>query len=1105
MRIRTSPWPWFLFLLLLLAAPASTLLAGEDEDEEEEARDALSAGRFAGLKFRSLGPALMSGRIGDFAVDPGDPSHYYAAVCSGGVWKTTNAGTTWKPVFDGEGSYSIGCVTMDPNNSAVVWVGTGENNSQRSVSFGDGVYRTRDGGATWKNMGLKASEHIGMITVDPRDSDVVYVASQGPLWRAGGDRGLYKTSNGGKTWKRILHVSQDTGINEIHLDPRDPDVLYASSYQRRRRVWTLIDGGPESSIYKSTDAGGSWRKITRGLPKVDMGRIGLAVSPVNPDVVYAIVEAAMGKSGFFRSKDRGESWHKPGDYVPTGAQYYNEIVCDPVNVDRVYALHTFLRVTNDGGKTFQRVPRKNRHVDDHALWINPKNNRHLLVGCDGGVYDTFDLGKSWAFKANLPVTQFYRVSVDESLPFYFVYGGTQDNNSQGGPSRTTSRAGITNEDWFITVGGDGYETRVDPTDPNIVYSQWQYGGLVRHDRRSGERLDIKPRVAPGEEPLRWNWDSPLILSPHEPKRLYFAANRLFRTDDRGNSWRAVSGDLTRRLDRNALEVMGRIQSVDAVAKNNSTSVYGNIVSLDESPLVEHLLYAGTDDGLVQVSEDGGANWRKYQKLPGIPEMTYVSCLSASVKDPDVVFAAFDNKKNGDPKPYLLRSADRGRTWTSIAGDLPPRHIVYSVLQDHVNPRLLFAGTEFGAYVTLDGGAHWIRLKGGLPTIAVRDMAIQRREGDLVLGTFGRGFYVLDDYTPLRTVSRESLESAATLFPVKRALQYIEHSRLGGRDGRGSQGASFFTAKNPLFGAVFTYHLPDKIRSRKETRRRREKEAAKNGKTSPYPTWDDLRAEDAEKDPLVLLIVRDDTGAIVQRVRGARGRGFHRVAWNLRYPSTQPTRLAAPKRRSPWEPDAIGPLALPGTYTVELLSWIDGVEQRLAEPQSFDVVPLELATFPAKDHAAVLAFRTRAGSLQRAVSGAGRVVDEIQARIDHLRRAYLDTPKADPTIPALVETARKKLRAIRTALRGDATLRKRNAPNPRAIQQRIGGLAENQYRVTSPPTQTQRDELTDTEAVFAGVLADLRALLEHEVADVESRMEQAGAPWTPGRLPVWAPK
>jgi len=1087
-----------LVLLCLPALTGAVITDGDGTDSRPEAGAAgqdgklMSAGTFAGLKLRCLGPALTSGRVGDLAVDPHDRARYFVAVCSGGVWKTTNAGTTWTPVFDSQGSYSIGCLAMDPRNPQVVWVGTGENNSQRSVGFGDGVYRSVDGGAHWQNVGLKDSEHIGMIAIDPRDSDTVYVAAQGPLWRAGGDRGLYRTADGGRSWKRILHVSDDTGINEVHLDPRDPDVLYATSYQRRRRVWTLINGGPEGAIYKSTDAGHSWRKLTRGIPAVDKGRIGLDIAPANPDVLYAIVEAADGQSGFFRSADRGETWQKRSNHRTTSPQYYNEIVCDPVDADRVYALDTILHVTEDGGRTFRRVPRRNRHVDDHALWIDPADNDYLLIGCDGGVYESFDRGANWAFKANLPVTQFYRVTADNSTPFYYVYGGTQDNNTLGGPTRTLDPLGIANEHWFVTVGGDGFKTQIDPEDPNIVYSQWQHGGLIRHDRRSGQRTDIKPRALPGEEPHRWNWDSPLIISPHDPQRLYFAAQRLFRSDDRGNRWRAVSGDLTRQLDRDKLEVMGRIQQADAVAKHSHTSWFGNIVSLCESPLVAGLIYVGTDDGLIQVTEDGGGSWRRITAFPFVPDMAYVSCVLASRHDADTVYAAFDNHKSGDFKPYVLVSADRGHNWTVAAGDLPDRDIVYSLEEDHVNPRLLFAGTEFGAYFTVDAGEHWIGLKGGLPTIAVRDVDIQRRENDLVLATFGRGIYVLDDYSPLRSVGRELLEAGPHLFPVAPALRYIPTGRLGG--GKGSQGATFYAAPNPPYGAVFTYYLKEKITTRKERRQEAEKKAGKTGAPAPYPTMDELRAEDEEQEPRVVLTVRDAAGEVVRRITGPRNKGLHRASWDLRYPGVNPIDARGNA--------GTGPLALPGVYTVTLAREVDGEVTILAGPNEFEVVPLDLATFAAADRAARLAFEQKVLRLQRAVRGALRAAGEARTRIEAVRKAVLATPGADAALLAEIHDLEQRLNRLLTRLRGDGTRSRREEPQPPSVRGRVDAVVSNLHNTTSPPTATQLEAYRHAGEEFGELLAELRTLVEKDLAGVEQRLETAGAPWTPGRIPDW---
>ncbi len=1068
----------------------------------EKTPELLSAQTFAGLKLRALGPALMSGRIGDFAVDPQRPHRYFVAVASGGVWKTENGGTTFEPVFDTEGSYSIGCVTLDPGNPYTVWVGTGENNSQRSVGWGDGVYVSRDGGKSWTNVGLGKSEHIGRIVVDPRDSRTVYVAAQGPLWGPGGDRGLYKTTDGGQTWKKVLEISDDTGVNEVWMDPRDSEVLLATSYQRRRHVWTLINGGPESTIYKSTDGGATWRKVDKGLPEVDKGRIGLAISPANPDVVYAIVEAAEGKGGVFRSTDRGESWEKRSDTMTSSPQYYNELVCDPKNPDRVYLMDTWLKVSEDGGKTFRRVGEKTKHVDNHAMWIDPVHTEHMLVGCDGGIYETFDRGATWNFKANLPVTQFYRVSVDDARPFYNIYGGTQDNNTQGGPSRTTTTHGITNYNWFITTGGDGFWAASEPGNPDIVYSESQYGGLVRYDRRSGEEVDIRPVEGQGEPPLRWNWDAPLIISPHSPTRLYFAANKLFRSDDRGDSWRAVSPDLTRQLDRNQLPVMGKVWPPDAVAKNASTSFYGNIVALAESPLVEGLLYVGTDDGLVQVSEDGGGNWRRFETFPGVPVRTYVSRLVASSHDANVVYAAFDNHKNADFTPYLLRSPDRGRSWTSIASDLPKGEVIYALAEDHVDPKLLFAGGEFGAYFTVDGGARWIKLAGNMPTIAVRDLAIQRRENDLVLATFGRGFYVLDDYTPLRGLSRATLEQEAVLFPVKEAYAFIPSSPLGG-EGKASLGDSFFTAENPPFGAVFTYYLKDGLKTKKELRHEAEREAEKKGLPVRYPSNDELRAEALEEPPAIVLTVRDSAGNVVRRLAGDISKGFHRVAWDLRFPAATPARLPSDAvERDPWDAPDRGPLAVPGTYQVQLAKRVGGVEAPLGEVQSFQVTPLGLATLEHKDKAGQLAFQEQVARLQRAVLAAAEVVKDVHKRVELMKVALADTPKADPALGDRLRQLKTRLVALEIALSGDRELARRNEPTPPSVVERIERIVYASYNATAAPTRTQRESYQVAATEFAELLPRLRVLVETDLRQIEEAMEMAEAPYTPGRLPVW---
>jgi photosystem II stability/assembly factor-like uncharacterized protein len=1061
----------------------------------------LSSKTFNGLKLRSIGPAFTSGRIGDIAVHPHNRSIYFVAVASGGVWKTINAGTTWQPVFDQQGSYSIGCVAIDPNNPLVVWVGAGENNSQRSVSYGDGVYKSLDGGKTWKNVGLKNSEHIGKIVVDPRNSNVVYVAAQGPLWNDGGDRGLYKTTDGGQTWNRILHVSDKTGITDLVYDPRNPDVLIAASYQRRRHVWTLIDGGPESGIYKSTDAGATWRQIKNGLPSEELGRIGLAISPANPNFVYAIIEAANDSSGFFRSVDLGENWEKRSKYVSGSPQYYQEIVCDPKEVGRVYSLDTWMMVTEDGGKTFRQVGEKYKHVDNHALWIDPNDTDYLLAGCDGGVYESFDRGATWHFKANLPVTQFYRVSVDNAFPFYNVYGGTQDNFSLGGPSRNITMHGITNADWFVTLGGDGFKTQVDPQDPNIVYSQLQYGVLVRFDKKSGERILIQPQPGKGEEALRWNWDSALIISPHSHTRLYFAANKIFRSDDRGNTWRAVSPDLTRRLDRNQLKVMGKIQRIDAVAKNASTSFFGNIVSLSESPLQENLIYAGTDDGLIQVTSDGGVTWQKYEKFLGVPEMTYVSRLEASQHDANTVYAAFDNHKNGDYKPYVLKSKDRGKTWESIAGNLPERGSVYALAEDHVKPELLFAGTEFGVFFTIDGGKKWIQLKGGMPIIAVRDLAIQQRENDLAIATFGRGFYILDDYSPLRQITPALLESEANLFPVKKTWMYMESAPLGLR-GKAFQGDSYFTAPNPPFGAVFTYYLKDEMKTRRQKRKENEKKIEEQGGVPPYPKWDELRAEEREEKPAIILTIKDTEGNVVRRLNGGTSAGMQRVVWDLRFPPANPTSLEPPPD-NPFVDPPVGPMVVPGNYTVTLSKRIDGVETQLSAPQTFETVPLGIASLPAEDRKGLLAFQRKTARLQRAVLGAAQAVAETQRRFDHITKALQNTPEADPALMAEVRALETRLKDLQIKLSGDRLIQRYNEPTPPSIIDRVQDIVGGHWTSTSVATQTFQDGYQIAADEFTTVLENLRVLIEVDLVKLEAKLEQIKAPWTPGRVPKWS--
>jgi photosystem II stability/assembly factor-like uncharacterized protein len=1056
---------------------------------------------FAGLKARAIGPALTSGRVMSVAVHPTNPGVIYVGSASGGVWKTVNGGASWQSIFDKEGSYSIGWVTLDPRNPHVVWVGTGERNAQRSVGYGDGVYKSEDGGRSFKNVGLQKSEHIGRVVVSPKASDTVYVAAQGPLWAPGGDRGLYKTTDGGKTWEHVLKISENTGVTDVVLDPRNPDVVIASAWQRRRHFYTLVDGGPESALHRSTDGGKSWTKVKIGPADEELGRIGLAISPVNPDVVYANVEAANRKGGLYRSTDNGVTWEKRSDFNQ-GSMYYGDVFADPFDADRIYIPDVVLQVSDDGGRTRRALGQRHMHVDNHIIWVDPTNSSHYLVGNDGGLYRSFDRGATWIFFENLPLAQYYDVDVDDVQPFYNVYGGLQDNYSLGGPSRTRSEHGILNQDWFVTNGGDGFVSRVDPTDPNIIYAGLQHGVFVRYDRRTGERMGIQPQAEAGEEPLRWNWDTPFIISPHSPARLYMAAQKLFRSDDRGNSWRAVSGDLTRQLDRNALAVMGKVWGPDAVAKNTSTALYGNVSAIAESPQKEGLLYVGTDDGLVQVSEDGGATWRKSDGIPGVPRDAYVARIRASLHDAQTAYAVFENHQNGDFLPYAYKTTDAGRAWVSITGDLPKRGSTYAIAEDPIDPSLLFVGTEFGGYWSRDGGARWLKIA-GVPTITVRELAVQRRANDLVMGTFGRGVYILDDYTPLRTASADVLAKPAALFPVRDAVLYVPTRQFGGR-GKAFRGEAFYTAENPPHGAVFTYRLKEGLRTLKKQRAEAEAAAQKAGKPIRYPTAKELLAEAEEEAPQILLTVADESGNPVRVITGPTEAGFQRVAWDLRLPAH-----VLPRQRSDDDEDddddagpaQTGPYVVPGSYRVTLSQRVGGVVTDLAGPLTFRVVLDPQGGLTLADHQARGAFQAQLQVLRRSVAGTLEMANATSTRLGQLIRALDQAPSAPRAVHDQARAIQRKLNAVLVGLRGDTALGSRVGPTPPSISQRVTTISSQQSRTLAPPTGTQRRQHAVASELFATELGKLREVVEVELPAVERSAEEAGAPWTPGRLPA----
>ncbi|MBC8868542.1 MAG: glycosyl hydrolase [Planctomycetes bacterium] len=1056
------------------------------DDKKDGMKDSkLTSDVFSGLKLRSIGPALKSGRIADIAVDPVKQNTWYVAAGSGNLWKTTNAGTTWEPIFENYGSYSIGCVTVDPKNRFTVWVGTGEAVGGRHCGYGDGVYKSLDGGKSFVNVGLKQTEHLAKILVDPLNSDVGYVAAQGPLWSSGGERGLYKTADGGKTWQCILAKGPYTGVTDVVFDPRNPDIIFAATHQRHRTVAALINGGPESGIHKSTDGGQNWRELKKGLPAEDKGKISLAVSPQKPDIVYATIELAGRKGGFWRSGDGGESWKKQSDYISggTGPHYYQEIWADPHRFDVVYQANVRMGRTEDGGKTWQTVESKWKHVDNHALVFSPHDPDYLLVGCDGGLYRSYDYGKTFQYSANLPLTQFYKLSLDNDQPFYNVIGGTQDNNTQYGPTRTGNSSGIRNADWRTTIGGDGHDCAIDPNDPNTIYCEMQNGYLRRYDRRTGTSIDIRPQPAKGEDSLRFNWDSPILISPHSHTRLYFGSQKLHRSDDRGDSWTEISPDLSRSLDRFKGKLMGRVWSVDATWDLLAMSQFGNITSISESPLQEGLIYVGTDDGLIQVTEDGGKHWRKIDKIYGIPEFAFVNDVKADLHDANVVYAVFDNHKTGDFKPYIMRSGDRGRSWKPMVGDLPDRHIVWRIVQDHVKPVLLFIGTEFGLFFTVDGGERWIKLSGNVPTIPFRDIEIQKRENDLVGASFGRSFFVLDDFSPLRTVSQKRLEEEFVLFPARKSLLYVPARVLGSE--KGSQGDAYFSAANPPFGAVFTYYLCDGLKTRKKVRHEKEAEIKKAGGDNPYPGFDELKKEEREEAPLVIFTIADAGGKVVNRITGPTTAGFHRIAWNLRYAS-----FTANGGR--------GPLVTPGTYAVSAAKRVGDILTPLGESQTFQVEPIIQPGLAIQDRAEVLEFQRQAGELVRAVVGAKGRLQETIDQLAEMKSTIRKTQKTDLKLLDEARSTELKLLDLRDRLTGDTTRTSRHQMAPMPTLRRAEIAYEGSLNSTYGPTKTHRQAYAIAAEENEELRTNLISLIEGEFARLKKKLDDAGVPWTTGR-------
>ena len=1040
-------------------------------------------------KFRSIGPAFMTGRISDVVIDPLDESHWYVGVGSGGVWETKNAGVTFTPIFDAQKVYSIGCITLD-TNSRNLWVGSGENVGGRHVSFGDGIYLSKDGGKTWKNKGLKASNHISKIIVHPTKPNTLWVAAQGPLWSIGGERGVYKTTDGGKKWKRVLGDAEWTGATDLLMDPRNSDILYAATWQRHRTVASYLGGGPKSGIHKSTDGGKTWIKLKTGLPKGSMGKIGLAISPQNPDVIYAAIETKLKKGGFYRSANAGISWVKQSDQISagTGPHYYQEIWASPHQFDRVYFANNYFKVTNDGGKTFKSLNKAYKHVDNHAVAFKVSDPDYLMVGTDGGLYESYDLARTWRHMGNLPITQFYKLAVDDTKPFYNIYGGTQDNNTQRGKSRTVNAAGITNGDWEVVLGGDGHQPATEPNNPNIVYGQSQEGWYSRIDMATGERIGIRPQPAKGEGFERYNWDAPILVSSHDPARIYVASYRLWRSDNRGDAWTALSNDLTRNEERFDLPIMGRKQSYDNAWDVYAMSTYNTITSIAESPINEKVLYVGTDDGFIQSTKDGGKTWIKINvsELDGVPERAYVNDIKADLFDENTVYVALDAHKQGDYSPYLFVSKNGGKSWNKITKGITNKSYVWRIVQDHINPNLLFIGTEFGIYFTINGGDSWKQLKNGLPTISFRDLVIQREHDDLVAASFGRSFYVLDNYAFLRELSNDLLQEDAVLFKPRNT--YLFRPRRDGRQKTGSLGGQHFYGKNPEHGVLFDYYIKEKPKTNKEKRTKTEKELNNKNKDIDFPGWKVLAAERYENTPQYWLEISNSQGNIIRKLKLKNSKGIHRTAWDMKGSSPWPVTKNTTDKNN----QNRGWYVASGNYVAQLYR-VEGQNiSSLGNKVEVNIKPLKKSTLTPQSIVNQKVFANLYMDAQVRRSILFKRYNEVQNKAKALLVATKKGSSPLSTVITPLQIINDSIIELKTSLYGNEAKKAVGEKTYPTLNDRMNAAGASLWGSSYGPTQTSKNSLA--------IANELMKIYEDKIADLNTQLKKqykelldAGAP------------
>ena len=1005
------------------------------------------------LKFREIGPADMGGRIDDFAVVESQPSIIYVATASAGVWKSINGGTTWEPLFDKEEVSTIGDVTLAPSDPSIVWAGSGEANNRQSSSWGNGVYKSTDAGRTWTNVGLKETHHIARIEIHPADPNTVYVAAAGRLWGPSKERGVYKTTDGGRSWTQALAINDDTGVIDIAMDPQSPGTVYAAAYQRRRSAFGFNGSGPHSALYKTTDGGASWKKLTKGLPEGgETGRIGLSIYKRNPNIVYAIIEHARG--GVFRSEDKGESWTRMSDVNPR-PMYYSQVRIDPNNDQRIWALGAPMYYSEDGGKTFRTNLVQRIHGDHHAMWINPANSDHMLVGSDGGIHVSYDRGRTWDYVNTIALAQFYEVGVDMKKP-YNVCGGLQDNGSWCGPSQSLLTHGITNEDWYRVGGGDGFYVQVDSNDANTVYAESQDGNLFRRDLRTGESRSIRPEPKEGEARYRFQWNSPVVISGHDSRTIYYGGNILFKSANRGDQWTKLGGDLTTGIDRNKQPIMGKVPDRETLSRHDGVQAFPCITTVSESPVNPAVLWAGTDDGNLQVTRNGGESWKNVAGLvPGVPKGTYVSRVIASHHGAGTAYVTFDGHRGNDFNVYIFRTADYGETWTPISEGIPRNNGVVNVIREHHrNANLLFAGAEYGAYVSFDRGGYWHRLKGNLPTVPVDDIAIHPRDNDLILGTHGRSIWLLDDITPLEQMSEKITAADLHLFAVRPAVSW----RLSATGG--STGHKLFLAENPPYGALIHY-------------------------------WFKSKLDEKEK---IKITISDPAGKTVREIDGPTTAGFHRVSWDLRYgPPAEPTEEEREQIGRFGFGGPRGPMVEPGEYGVK----ITAAGRQAAGKLTVEEDPrIQISS---GDRAARRKALDDLYDLYKTADAGRRSVTRLRAQVTSTTEGWKKSGggKIPESVEKAAEEMAKQVREVYdrfvSARQGLGAAGPPLTYTPPPFAQRIGRLMSAIEGYTAAPTPQQVEEIAAIRPALTDSMDRLKRLVETDLPRLNKMMNDAGIP------------